>query len=623
MPPKSQLEFDGPAPNAIRRRRAPGAGFLLSTEPWQPLSAHDPLPEGGRARLDLLGSRGMKITCVDEEVAGLLGRGYYVIPRFQRPFAWDNENIDDFLEDVVAREGDDYFIGSMVVYEDGKTTYAVVDGQQRLTTITLMLCALRDAFDELDDTDSAQGLQGLIERQDLRAKLRFVLQTPSGYPYFQDVIQRYGDAKGKHEVGPDERRLTDAFNRIRRFIKQGVDAILKDKTKNENARVTEAIQRLETIRDKVLSLKLIWIEVDDPDDAYFIFETLNTRGKDLGVSDLVRNLLMSHLKQDNADVDLARDAFERILALFRSSRADINVNKFLLHQWLSQYSYTSEAKLFRSIRSEIAPEDAQDYLDALDEDAQLYRAISEPGAPLRKWKKEEAPVRDSLGALTLFGVTQPLPMLLALMRSYERKEIKLAALKRAVKAIEDFHFAFTAVASQPSSGGISSMYALHARNLTSAKTPDARAAEIKKLIDKLRLKRPSRELFIAGFQDLRASEYYSQDKRLVTYILRRFHAIHDGTPVDPDAMSIEHIANQSGAPDDDVVAMVGNLLYVSHDLNAKLAADDFEAKKKLLEDATGVWIDDYVVGGEGWEEEQIIERTYALAEQAYDDLWSF
>ncbi len=466
----------------------------------------------------------MKITCVDEEIAGLLGRAWYAIPRFQRPFGWDNENIDDFLEDVVQRGGEDYFIGSMVVYEDGKTTYAVVDGQQRLTTITLMLCALRDAFDELGNTDSAEGLQGLIERRDLQAKLKFILQTPSGYPYFQDVIQRYGEAKGKHEIGPDERRLTEGFTRIQRFIKGGVDSFMRDKTKDEKTRVAQAVKRLEEIRDKVLSLKLILVEMDDPDDAYLVFETMNTRGKDLGVSDLVRNLLMSYLKQDNADVDLARDAFERILNLFRSSRADINVNRFLLHQWLSQYSYTSEAKLYRSIRSQIGQNDAQLYLDQLDEDAKLYRAISEPGSPTRKWKKEERPVLDSLSALAMFGVTQPLPMLLALMRSYERKEIRLPALKRAVKAIEDFHFAFTAVASQPSSGGISSMYALHARNLTAATKPDRRQVEINALIKKLRGKLPSRELFIAGFQDLKASELYSQQKRLVTYILRRFHS---------------------------------------------------------------------------------------------------
>jgi len=322
---------------------------------------------------------------------------------------------------------------------------------------------------------------------------------------------------------------------------------------------------------------------------------------------------MSHLKQDNVDVDLARDAFERILDLFRSSRADINVNKFLLHQWLSLHSYTSEAKLFRAIRSRIDQSDAQAYLDQLDEDARLYRAISEPGSPLRKWKKEERPVLDSLSALALFGVTQPLPMLLALMRAYERKEIRLAALKRAVKAIEDFHFAFTAVASQPSSGGISSMYALHARTLTAAKKPDDRQVEINALIAKLRGKRPSRELFVAGFHDLRASELYSQQKRLVTYILRRFHSKYEGPAADPDVMTLEHIANQGRAADAGLVAMVGNLLYVDLDLNEELGSKGFPEKQNILVSAKGVWVDEFIHDASGWGKQQIEQRTLELA----------
>lgn len=565
----------------------------------------------------------MKITCVDEEVGGLLGRGYFTIPRFQRPFAWDNENIDDFLEDVVQRGGEDYFIGSMVVYEHDKTTYAVVDGQQRLTTITLMMCALRDLFDELGDPDSADGLQGLIERRDLKAKPKFTLQTPSGYPYFQDVIQRHGEPKGKHEIGQDERRLTDAFTRIKRFLKSGVDTTLSDTTKSATARKNLALKRLEEIRDKVLSLRLILIEMDDQDDAYFVFETLNTRGKDLGVADLVRNHLLSNLKQDNVDVDLARDSFERILNLFRSSRADINMNKFLLHQWLSQYSYTSEGKLFRAIRSRITAENAQNYLAQLDEDARLYRAISDPGSPLRKWTKEEQPVLESLSALAMFGVTQPLPMLLALFRAYEKKLIRLSAVKRAVGAIEDFHFAFTAVASQPSSGGISSMYARHGRDLTTAATPQARADEIKSLIDKLRDKRPSRELFLAGFNDLRASELHSQQKRLATYILKRFHSTYAKTSLDPNQMSLEHIANQGNAADHELVAMMGNLLYVDDALNDKLGSKPFAEKRKILKSAKAVWVDERIAGATQWGRTEIEHRTTALAQAAYDELWAF
>ncbi len=294
-------------------------------------------------------------------MAGLLQRAYYEIPRFQRPFAWDRENIDDFLEDVIVRGGgEDYFIGSMVVYERGRGRFAVVDGQQRLTTITLMLCALRDLFDELSAEGPARGLHTLIERKDLTAKVRFVLQTPSSYPFFQDVIQRHGEATKAHDVGPEEERLEDAFRRITRYLSAAIEGILADESHTEEDRHKSALKRLEEIRDSVLELKLIFIEVDSQDDAYFIFETLNTRGKDLGVSDLVRNLLLSHIKQTNEDMDLARDTFEGILDLFRAAPGEANINRFLLHQWLSKYSYVSEANCLgasavRSAQAKLRP----------------------------------------------------------------------------------------------------------------------------------------------------------------------------------------------------------------------------------------------------------------------------
>jgi hypothetical protein len=63
----------------------------------------------------------VKITCVDEG-AGALQRGYNVIPSLSTTVCLDPENIDYFLDDVIARDAEDYFIGSMVVYEDGKMT---------------------------------------------------------------------------------------------------------------------------------------------------------------------------------------------------------------------------------------------------------------------------------------------------------------------------------------------------------------------------------------------------------------------------------------------------------------------------------------------------------------------
>src|SRR6476646_2664769 len=92
------------------------------------------------------GNSAVKITCIDKELKTILSSGFYKIPRFQRPYLWEKEQVEDFWSDAIANEDPDYFIGSMVVFLASHDTFGVVDGQQRLTTITMILCALRDAF---------------------------------------------------------------------------------------------------------------------------------------------------------------------------------------------------------------------------------------------------------------------------------------------------------------------------------------------------------------------------------------------------------------------------------------------------------------------------------------------
>ena len=119
----------------------------------------------------------MKIESTDQDIRTLLSSGYYRIPRFQRPYSWDRENIEEFWDDVIRDSPTDYFIGSMVVYKQGNQVYGVVDGQQRLTTITLLLCVLRNTLSNHGLSDYAQGIHSLIERKNIDNKPEYIL-TP-------------------------------------------------------------------------------------------------------------------------------------------------------------------------------------------------------------------------------------------------------------------------------------------------------------------------------------------------------------------------------------------------------------------------------------------------------------
>ena len=88
----------------------------------------------------------MKIEANDKEIQDIFALGYFKIPRFQRPFSWTDEEVNNFWDDVVIQEYENYFIGSMVVYQTEKPYYGIVDGQQRLTTLTLILACIRNAF---------------------------------------------------------------------------------------------------------------------------------------------------------------------------------------------------------------------------------------------------------------------------------------------------------------------------------------------------------------------------------------------------------------------------------------------------------------------------------------------
>lgn len=109
----------------------------------------------------------MKIKSDDRDVRDILGSGFYRIPRFQRPYSWDRENITDFWNDTIVDSDSDYFIGSMVMFKLGSSTYGIVDGQQRMTTITMILCALRNAFSREGIDDLASGIHQLVERKDI------------------------------------------------------------------------------------------------------------------------------------------------------------------------------------------------------------------------------------------------------------------------------------------------------------------------------------------------------------------------------------------------------------------------------------------------------------------------
>lgn len=153
----------------------------------------------------------MELTTTARSLREILKAHFFFIPRFQRPYSWTRENVEELWEDSIQEASGDYFIGSMVVYKQAEDTRAVIDGQQRLTTLMMMLCALRDAADRHDLESLANGTQGFIERTDENDQARFVLTTETSYPYLQDHVLSRDPAQIKGKVGREEEAIRQAF----------------------------------------------------------------------------------------------------------------------------------------------------------------------------------------------------------------------------------------------------------------------------------------------------------------------------------------------------------------------------------------------------------------------------
>lgn len=566
----------------------------------------------------------MKIESTDQDVRTMLSSAYYKIPRFQRPYSWDRENIQDFWEDVIQDNPQDYFIGSMVVYKDGKQRYGVVDGQQRLTTITILLSVLRDKLAEVGLKDLAEGVHGLIERRNIDNKPEFIISTESSYPFFQDRIQKWGTPCLKVDVLREESNLQSAQVQLRQLVSDAIRSLNADTTLSEKRRMELTQQKLTTIRDALLNLKVILVKLEDEDDAYVIFETLNTRGKDLALADLVKNHLTKHVKIKNPLSDEVKVKWKQLLETIEGSSADLETDAFIHHFWLSKYDYLSAKNLFKVLKKRITADQASQFLDALLEDSPLYRSMYEP--TYGKWAREEKEIERALSALITFRVVQQTPCVLSVLREYRiTKKLKKRHVEDAVVAIEKFHFLFTAVTSQRSSGGISEMYAALGRRLFEAKDTHDAVKIIQELKQKLRDRIPSLEEFQALFPDIIFTDNITKEKKLVKYVLVGLHRQNtNAAAVDYEQMTIEHLAPQSligqQGYDDAIIGQLGNLILVSEELNGKLNNRAFKEKKRILTE-NGYKLPLLVEKATSWTATEIKERTQAMAEEAYNTVW--
>ena len=317
-----------------------------------------------------------------------------------------------------------------------------------------------------------------------------------------------------------------------------------------------------------------------------------------------------------------RGSLHKTLAA-REERIDIDI--YVRHFWLSKYEFTTEDKIYKSFKR-ITNSDKpliKVFLNDIVKESDYYKKITMP-MPVDWPQQEEKSVYDCLIALNIFKVTQVRTVLLAILAQREKKLLELSDLKECAKALEDFHFLFSAITSSRASG-LESKYSKYARALRSCKDTKSSRGVLQEMRDDIKQKIPVLETVREGFKKLIYTNDETRHKRLIQYIFRRWELYLGITnELEPAQITIEHIVPQSDKTIPDYVGSIGNLLPLGGTINNLADTKDFKTKVNLYKQSKLSIVTGFVKKNEAktdWVVSDINDRTVEIADLAYTQIW--
>lgn len=554
----------------------------------------------------------------------------YVIPRFQREYAWENEELqtiyEDLIENIYIRDGafftSDYFIGSLVLVGDdddtSKIERLVVDGQQRLMTFTIAFAVLAQKFKELGQERLSEKthLNVMGEDNDGNPYAKLVNENPK--PFFQKRIQQKDIDFNAIPETNEEKRILNAYNFFDRQLKETI-LIKNIRDNNSGAGDINYLDALKAFRDQILKCKVIYVTVKSLDDAYTIFEVLNSKGKDLAPVDMIKNSLFSILTEDEP-LDYAVEKWKEIKRNLKNC-VDLDINIFYRHFWLSKYSLSTTRKLVYNFNKTIPRtiEGYTEFINSLEKESKQYALIAAPKK--EDWRQpEDLFVYTCLESFCIFNVSQVRIFLLALFEVKNSQLISFRNFKKILVYLEHYHFIFTAVCSSRPSG-LERRYSSYARQLRNCTSKKESADCINNLMTDLKEGIPDYSIFEKQFEKIVYTSAKEKDKKLVKYILKKLDTHYSSNELVPNSFTIEHILPESVATE--YVGMIGNLLPLGEQLNNDLSNKNFKSKMTRYPESQYTTVKKFVEENkdkEEWGEKEIVERTKYIAEIMYHSI---
>lgn len=494
------------------------------------------------------------------------------MPAFQRDYSWEKEYWEDLWMDILDLPIDQYhYMGYIVMQDDSKRskTSIIIDGQQRLTTLSLLCLAvirlLREwAGNNIDKKDNEIRIEKLTEKflgnfstSKLTISPKLNLNRNND-DFYKSYLLQHRKPPSLTRLKPSQRKLWDAY--------EFFYGVLKNKFTAQEG------EELAYFFDESVSNALIFttIIVGDDLNAYKVFETLNARGVKLSPADLLKNYLFSKaFEYSISELEETERRWQSINDLLGKS----DFPAFLRHYWNSRHELVRASNLFRTIKVSIqTPEQVFSLLHELENLAPVYAAFENPADPI--WNREQ---RNFIRSLNLFGVTTWYSLMLIAKQKFSESEFT-----KLLHELNVITFRYNVISSLHTNEIEIIFNRLAIKIFNNEVTTASQAFDILKPIYVID------ENFRQAFATKRLST--KRNKNLVKYILVELENSISGTSLhfEDASLTIEHILPENPSSDwessfsanehYDYIYLLGNYTLLEESLNRKAGDKPFDQK---------------------------------------------
>lgn len=504
-----------------------------------------------------------------QQISFLLGKKVYSIPRNQRKYVWGTDNWKNLLGDLdfLQDSGKYHFLGSIVLNtlhnpnNDDIEYYEIVDGQQRITTIILILIVIAQIFKERNEDALFMGLLPYIQTTNINNQTSCILHT-DGHSCIMNLVSHI--ANKDTSCNTLQSLITNCITNKKQDLK--IEECLKYYYNVLKSRNTSEVA---SFRNALISANYVNIKASG-EDAYTVFEILNARGIDLEDHELLKNFILRYtVPIDN--VDIARQEWKDEI----ENRLGSNITNFLKHYIAHKYGIAGVTKN-RAVYDAIKKHTSVGDVNALFCDLKLKAKYYQQIVCENNFHGNQITEIDNVFKFMLSNRSLLFrPIYLSLLHQTELGSITEPQLVNALKCIQYFYVCYTLI-SKETSNKISEGIQKYASLIENEYSYEV----LKQFLQHLKDRMPTKIEFQNSFKLIGYSnhcEYYhdKKNKQRAEIALTILEQIKSGR-TDVPSFTIEHILPDS---QDRANAMIGNLMPLEPNLNG--LCKDKQLKEKV------------------------------------------